>query len=153
MSKRKRKPPPPAPTSSSKTATPQLTALAKIEASYRGPMPLPSHLEQYERILPGAAERILSLAEKQATHRRELEQRVVGAEIQDLTDQRHEIRRGQFCGLGAVALALVTSLILGLNGHALAGGLIGGGGLVGLAAVFVVGNLYRKAASPRESHR
>ena len=116
-------------------------------------MPLPSHLEQYERILPGAAERILAMAEKQAAHRRDLEQRVVGAEIQDLTDQRTETRRGQFCGLGAVTLALVTSLILGLNGQALAGGLIGGGGLVGLAAVFVVGNLSRKSVNPRESHR
>ncbi len=50
--------------------------------------------------------------------------------------------------LSAVALALITSVVLGLNGQALAGGLIGGGGLVGLAAVFVVGNLYRKTSSP-----
>ncbi len=46
------------------------------EAKYSGPLPLPDHFRQYEEILPGAAERILCLAERQSTHRRSLEQHV-----------------------------------------------------------------------------
>lgn len=39
------------------------------EASYSGPLPLPSHLEKYEQTLPGAAERIMKMAENQQEHR------------------------------------------------------------------------------------
>lgn len=34
------------------------------QASFKGPLPLPAHLEQYEQILPGLAERIVRMAEK-----------------------------------------------------------------------------------------
>jgi uncharacterized membrane protein len=47
------------------------------QASYKGPLPLPVHLEHYEKIIPGAAERILKMAEKQATQRQGLEKWVV----------------------------------------------------------------------------
>ena len=33
--------------------------VAHQSVSFSGPLPTPNHLEQYERILPGAAERIL----------------------------------------------------------------------------------------------
>ena len=39
-----------------------------------GPLPPPEMLAQYEEILPGAAERILSMAERQAEHRQKMEQ-------------------------------------------------------------------------------
>jgi uncharacterized membrane protein len=42
---------------------------AVIQSSYRGPLPPPEHLEGYEKILPGAADRILSMAEKEQSHR------------------------------------------------------------------------------------
>ena len=47
------------------------------EATYTGPLPLPEHLEKYESINPGTAERIIAMAERQAAHRQELEAVVV----------------------------------------------------------------------------
>lgn len=36
-----------------------------MSASYSGPLPLPSDFEGYERVVPGAADRILTMAETQ----------------------------------------------------------------------------------------
>lgn len=38
--------------------------------AFSGPLPPPQVLAQYESILPGSANRILSMAEKQSEHRR-----------------------------------------------------------------------------------
>lgn len=35
------------------------------ESSFAGPLPHPSHFEGYDKVLPGAAERILAMAERQ----------------------------------------------------------------------------------------
>lgn len=57
-------------------------ALISTQAvSFSGPIPPPAHLEQYERILPGAAERILKMAEEQSAHRRSLEKQVIGSGV------------------------------------------------------------------------
>jgi len=37
--------------------------------TWRGPLPPPSAVSQYEAILPGTCERILTLTERQAAHR------------------------------------------------------------------------------------
>lgn len=52
---------------------------ATVKASYfhSGPLPDPRSLERYEEVVPGAAERIIILAEKQAAHRQKIESRVV----------------------------------------------------------------------------
>jgi len=53
-----------------------------VEA-FEGPIPPPATLEAYERLVPGAAERILGMAERQATHRQSLEKIVVQAGSRD----------------------------------------------------------------------
>jgi Predicted membrane protein (DUF2335) len=40
---------------------------------YQGPLPQPEDFAAYDRVLPGAADRILKMAEGQATHRQGLE--------------------------------------------------------------------------------
>ena len=52
-----------------------------IQQSFSGPLPPPDLLGQYDAILPGLADRIVKMAEKQESHRHELENRVVKAEI------------------------------------------------------------------------
>lgn len=41
--------------------------------NYSGPIPPPDIIKDYENILPGSADRIISMAEKQADHRRDIE--------------------------------------------------------------------------------
>ena len=42
----------------------RIVAVAQ-ESSFAGPLPHPSHFEGYNKVLPGAAERILAMAERQ----------------------------------------------------------------------------------------
>ena len=61
---------------SNQSARRQMTASMSMEA-FQGPIPPPAVLESYERIVPGAAERILKMAENQAAHRQDIEKIVV----------------------------------------------------------------------------
>ena len=47
------------------------------EVSFSGPLPPPGVLESYEKVLPGSAERIFTMAEKQIEHRMYLEKVVL----------------------------------------------------------------------------
>jgi uncharacterized membrane protein len=49
--------------------------------SFSGPLPPPEILRKYEEVLPGSAERIISMAERQGSHRQDLESRVVSSNI------------------------------------------------------------------------
>ena len=56
----------------------QSTAMAHFRAEFfEGPLPHPETLAEYDRISPGAASRILAMAEEQSKHRQELEKLVV----------------------------------------------------------------------------
>lgn len=44
-------------------------------------LPAPEELARYEKVVPGGAERILEMAEKQSMHRREMEEKSVAAGI------------------------------------------------------------------------
>jgi uncharacterized membrane protein len=51
-------------------------------ATFSGPLPPPDALERYNQILPGAAERIIAMAETQHNHRLGLEKHVVHSNVE-----------------------------------------------------------------------
>ncbi|EKD93233.1 MAG: hypothetical protein ACD_28C00200G0006 [uncultured bacterium] len=55
--------------------------MTEISTSFSGPLPPPNLLQGYENILFGAADRIISMAEKQANHRQDLEKSVTQSNI------------------------------------------------------------------------
>jgi uncharacterized membrane protein len=59
----------------------QSTALRIQAAAFSGPLPPPDALERYNQIVPGAAERIIAMAESQHTHRQALEKHVIHSNI------------------------------------------------------------------------
>ncbi len=48
---------------------------------YSGPLPHPEDFKNYEEVLPGAAERILSMTERQSAHRQNIEKIIFPARI------------------------------------------------------------------------
>ena len=85
---------------------PDETKEAYIQArSFRGPLPPPSLFGQYEEILPGSADRMLTLAENEQSHRHKWESDV-------LTAQKADVRRGQWMGFGIGISALVVACIV-----------------------------------------
>lgn len=55
--------------------------IIRQEMRYQGPIPPVEDFAGYERILPGAADRILKMAETQAGHRQTLERRAVTGDL------------------------------------------------------------------------
>jgi len=57
--------------------------LTKLQAvAFQGPLPPPQILDQYNQIVSGSAERIISLWEGQVQHRQGLEKKVIIADIE-----------------------------------------------------------------------
>lgn len=109
---------------------------------HQGPLPSPEMLYQYNQILPGAAERIITMAEDQSKHRQDLERTVIKARARD-----------SLYGIISAAILCITTILCGtftvLNGHEVSGAFLGTAGLAGLAGVFVYGT--RENRKERES--
>lgn len=76
--------PPRRPDSSERTPTVRPTGAVTTQtvvAAWQGPLPAPNDLAAYDRVVPGAAERIIGMAETQGAHRRAIETRPAEAAI------------------------------------------------------------------------
>lgn len=107
--------------------------------SHTGPLPAPETLKAYDTVHPGLAERIVRMAEDEATHRRALETRVVEAQVKEVEAVREQIKRGQTFGLTVCLTAIVVGGVVAALGYQLAGGIIGAGGLASLVTAFIIG--------------
>ncbi len=94
-----------------------------------GTLPPPDVVSQYERVLPGAADRIMRMMESQAEHRMEMERSLVDGAV------RTE-RLGQIFGLSVVLLAFLVSAWLIVNDHSVSGTVLGVTDLIVLVVVF-----------------
>jgi uncharacterized membrane protein len=88
--------------------------------SYSGPLPPSAEFDRYNTTLPGAAERILALAEKEAEHRHGAEDLLVQEEVRaSRTGQKFAF----VLGIGSLAVVAV-SLFLNSPFGAIAPGII-----------------------------
>ncbi len=110
--------------------------LAEISQSFSGPLPPPDILRQFDEVVPGAAERIIKMAEEQSAHRRELEKKVISSDIA-------RSKWGQFLGFVIAIAGLAVSAIVAIYGNALVSGIIGVGTLASLVGVFMYGSRNR----------
>lgn len=84
----------------------QLTAMV-VSESFAGPIAHPRHLREYEAISPGAADRIIQMAEKRSDHQMNMERSVLDAEEKDQ-------RLGMLLGAGLFALLILAALWVAL---------------------------------------
>jgi len=113
--------------------------LTRLEG-FAGPLPPPEYFAQYEQACPGSAERILAMAEHQATHRCSMENKTLEAAIEDRKQVRLFEKRGQFCGLtiGVVAIVAGASVaILNPGAAAWAGTFISCSGIASIVGAFI----------------
>ena len=101
-------------------------------AAFSGPLPHPDTLKRFDEVVPGAAERILTMAEEQSVHRRALETKVVDSDIA-------RSKWGQILGFCIAVAGLAASAWIAVYGSAVAGGIIGVGTLASLVGVFMYG--------------
>lgn len=95
---------------------------------HEGPLPAPEDLQRYEALTPGAAERIIRLAEDESAHRRRLEDRAsaanVSAQAEQVTIVGYQTRAvfrsdaiGQAAGFIVSLACIAGAVYLALNGR------------------------------------
>ncbi len=104
--------------------------------SFSGPLPHPDILRQFEQVAPGAAERIIKMAEDQSSHRRDLEKKVIESDIS-------RSRWGQILGFVIAVTGLLVSAVIGIFGNPIAGTVMGTGTIALLVGVFMYGSRLR----------
>lgn len=114
------------------SAQQQLAKLAVQVERFSGPLPPPEVLEKYNAIEPGAANRIIRMAESQAQHRQSLERTVIGSRTR--SEERAQI-------LGTILALAIGGGAMGLvaMGYPVGGVVTLVAEVVALAGVFVYG--------------
>jgi uncharacterized membrane protein len=112
------------------------TEIVHQSATFEGPMPPPAILEGYERLVPGAAERILAMAESDTKHQHAIEFAALHA-------AEGEVKRGQIFAFVIGLAALLASMFALYMGSPAVAGIIGGTTVVGLVSVFIIGRFVK----------
>ena len=107
--------------------------------TFQGPLPPPAVLEAYEKLVPGAAERMLKMAENQAIHRQGIEKIVVRAGARDSL-------------WGIIVAAVIAICAFGWSAYALSIGQTGEAvkGILATIFGFVVTFIYGKRSTRLE---
>lgn len=112
-----------------------IVAQAAVE-SYSGPIPPPALFEQYEKILPGCAQRIMCMAENQQNHRIAIESQVVSS-------QQAIQKSGQKYAFWVAIIFAFVSGFCAFTGHDAVAATLGGTTVVSLVAAFIAGKHYQ----------
>jgi len=108
------------------------TVAFSITKEHRGPLPSPQTLNEYNQVIPGLADRMITSYEKQVDHRISLENKAV-------TSQIAQSARGQWFALIIGIFALSCSTFTIYQGHEWPGAVIGVGGITSLVVAFLKG--------------
>ena len=101
--------------------------------SYSGPLPHPKHIEHFEMVLPGSAERILSMAERQHEHN-------ISMEKTSFEASKIDERRGMNWGGALFAFLILCAFIVAvLDKSATKPAVFLGAAVIGGIALFVNG--------------
>jgi uncharacterized membrane protein len=103
-----------------------------VQTMFNGPLPPPALYARYEEVLPGAAERIMALTEREQEHRHRFEADALHAEV------RYS-NLGMWLGAGVLFCVLIAACFcayVGQNEVAIA---IAGLGVAGVVGAFIRG--------------
>jgi uncharacterized membrane protein len=142
---------PPSQSNSAPVAKQQEQTITQV--AFTGPIPHPSVLQEYNDVLPGLAERIVTMAEAEATHRHEMDREVARQNELIIKEEFCERRIGQFLGLGIAVLTISAAIFAIAHGAEKAAMVIGGATVVGLATVFVVGRIKKEPISTQPDQK
>ena len=119
-------------------------------ASFRGPLPPPGFMKGYEETLPGSADRILRLAEQEASHRQQVERESLSITASAVKDDAFRSRLGLFLGAFVAIVFVVIALVMVLAGHPWPGAIIGTADIAAVVGVFVYGAQTRRVEREAE---
>ncbi|NVN80576.1 DUF2335 domain-containing protein [Vibrio sp. Scap24] len=98
---------------------------------YQGPLPPPELLNEYEKISPGMAERILRMAESELLHKEAMH-------LKAIEEHRREVQRGQFFAIIISLVSIACTVLLAFKGAQIAAGILGSSIIAGIVAAYVL---------------
>ncbi len=106
-----------------------------VSKSHSGPIPSAEELEHLEAVLPGLADRVVSMAEREQNHRH--------GTVTSLLTKEFSLRgRGQWIALVALAMLLVAVVGIAWLGDTKSAAWLGGATIVAVVSIFVTGRLF-----------
>lgn len=109
----------------------RVTALVRRE-TFQGPLPHPRHLQGYEEICPGAADRIISMAENAQNSQ-------IAADTRDQEAEISDRRLGMLLGFFCFVLMVVAALICAWLDYPYLGGSFIAVSTIGVVSRFIIG--------------
>ncbi len=116
--------------------------LVAITREHSGPLPPAEYFREINEVIPGGAERVLAMAERQGAHRQVMERTDLDAAINHDKGELSRSNRGLAAGFVTALSFLGAAVYLIHGGHDTAGTVIGSVDIVGLVSVFVIGRVY-----------
>ncbi len=105
-----------------------------IENRFSGPIPPPNVIAGYESIVPGAAERIIKMAEIQSAHRQEMESIIIRAESRD---SLLGVLFAFGMGIGCIVACIVMVITVQESASVICGSLLGATGIASIITSFL----------------
>ena len=105
-----------------------------IKEEFSGPIPPPDLIEKYERIIPGSADRIMTMAEKQAAHRQAMEKKMIESESRD---GLLGIIFAFLLGIGCLIACVVVVCLVPKNAGAISSAFLGVTGIGSITTGFI----------------
>jgi uncharacterized membrane protein len=102
-----------------------------------GPLPHPADFEHYDQVLPGAAERIMAMAETQSNHRQ-------GMELQQQKIESRNSFLGILCAFCLGLVGIIAGAVCIYNGREIGGSALAGTSLASLVTSFIYGTKQRQ---------
>ncbi|WP_047680435.1 MULTISPECIES: DUF2335 domain-containing protein [Xenorhabdus] len=116
---------------------PKVVSIIQHKTSlFQGPLPPPDMLREYDSILPGMAERILELTEKEQQFRHETQKTALNAVIRKDT-------RGQWMACVLSIIILGIAVYFGIKGELSFAAKLITGNLIAIAAIFAIGRIFK----------
>ncbi|EAA7556099.1 DUF2335 domain-containing protein [Salmonella enterica] len=109
--------------------TPKVQAI--VLKHFQGPVPPPAMLKEYNDVIPGLANRLIELTEKEQSHRHSIESYNVKIS-----------KRGQIMSFFVVLIIIFAAILFGLNGNTVLAGILVGIDLAALVTAFIAGKYY-----------
>jgi uncharacterized membrane protein len=110
-----------------------------VSEKFSGPIAHPRHLAEYEKVCPGAADRIIAMAEAEMASRMEAARAHTQLLQQDQADERDDRRRGMQFGLATIGGLIFGALFCVVWGQPWVAGAFLGTGLFAAAVAFIKG--------------
>lgn len=99
---------------------------------FSGPIAHPRHLREYEMILPGSADRIVSMAEKAQNHNQSMESKIIDGAVS-------QSKTAMYLGFLALIMLIGFAVYAGMNGNNVLAGLLLTASVLGGAATLIRG--------------